>query len=86
MSVYKDPKEIVKALRDAAQDYEDSERSPVTGISTYAKESTAEWAAANLIERQIETIAHFEAMRDGLVDICWDMEHLLSIQAEEKDA
>jgi hypothetical protein len=76
---YKLPSDIVKALREAAMDFEDSERDPRTGISTFLKEETVEWAAADLIEERFVEIKKFEELRDQFVEIWLDLGELLGM-------
>jgi len=47
---------IVEKLRDIAEDCEHGERSPVSGISTWPKETTVEWKAAHIIEQALASL------------------------------
>ena len=50
------PSQIVVALKHIAQDCEKGERNPITGISTWPKETTIEWQAAELIQELLEAL------------------------------
>ena len=56
------PSELMAALRKKAQECEDSERSPKTGKSTWPKETTLEWAAAEQIEYLLQEIRMYESL------------------------
>jgi flagellin-like hook-associated protein FlgL len=58
--------DIVERLRKQAQSCEDGERNPKTGISSWPKESTIEWEAANLIQ---DYKAKIDQMANGLESI-----------------
>ena len=58
-------KEIIRLLRRAAEDCEDGERSPVTGVSTWAKETTMEWAAADCIEKLTKKLKKAKDKEEG---------------------
>jgi len=47
---------IVEKLHAIAEDCEWGERSPVSGISTWPKETTVEWKAAHIIEQAMQTL------------------------------
>jgi len=55
------PSEIIRELRIRAQDAEDGERNPITGISSWPKEETIEWMAANLLDERKQEIDKHEA-------------------------
>jgi hypothetical protein len=54
------PSEIIRELRIRAQDAEDGERNPITGISSWPKEETIEWMAANLLDERKQEIDKYE--------------------------
>ena len=80
---YKFPADIVMALRMQAEDCERSERDPKTGVSSWPKETTLEWAAADLIEERLEEIRYYENMRDRFVELWIDMRELLGGDNDE---
>jgi len=47
---------IVDKLREIAEECELGERSPVTGISTWPKETTVEYKAAHIIEQSLSAL------------------------------
>ena len=47
---------IVDKLREIAEECELGERSPVTGISTWPKETTIEWKAADIIQETFNSL------------------------------
>ena len=47
---------IVDKLREIAEECELGERSPVTGISTWPKETTIEWKAADIIQEAFNSL------------------------------
>ena len=47
---------IVDKLRAIAEDCESGERSPISGISTWPKETTVEWKAAHIIEQSMAAL------------------------------
>jgi hypothetical protein len=47
---------IVGKLRDIAEECERGERSPISGISTWPKETTVEWKAAHVIEQSMAAL------------------------------
>lgn len=47
---------IVDKLRAIAEDCEQGERSPISGISTWPKETTVEWKAAHIIEQAMQSL------------------------------
>jgi len=47
---------IVEKLHAIAEDCEQGERSPVSGISTWPKETTVEWKAAHIIEQAMQSL------------------------------
>lgn len=47
---------IVDKLREIAEECETGERSPVTGISTWPKETTIEWKAADIIQETFNSL------------------------------
>ena len=47
---------IVEKLNAIAEDCEWGERSPITGISTWPKETTVEWRAARIIEQAMQSL------------------------------
>jgi hypothetical protein len=55
---------IVEKLRDIAEECERGERSPVSGISTWPKETTVEWKAANIIERAMRELTIISEMNE----------------------
>ena len=57
--------EIIRLLRRAAKDCEDGERSPVTGLSTWPKETTMEWAAADCIENLTKKLKKAKDKEEG---------------------
>jgi hypothetical protein len=71
------PNEIIEGLRKQAEECENNERDPKTGISTWPKETTLEWAAANLLDERFEEIRHYEDLRDKFVELWLDMRELL---------
>lgn len=73
--VYPDlfPSEIVDWLRNQALECENSERNPRTGVSTWPKESTVEWAAADLIQAYKSEIDQYEIMRETFINLWRDM-------------
>ena len=81
--MYRFPNEIVKALRQQAQNCEDGERNLKTGISSWPKETTLEWAAADLIEERLEEIRHYENLRDKFVELWLDLRDLLGGDDDE---
>lgn len=54
------PAQIVEELRKIAQDIEDSERMPASGISMCPKEETVEWMAADLLDERLEELRAYE--------------------------
>ena len=56
------PSELMDALRKQAQSCEDSERCPETGVSTFPKETTLEWAAADQIKYLLSEIRMYESL------------------------
>lgn len=67
------PSDIVKELRAQAMQCEDSERDFATGLSTWPKESTLEWAAADLIQSHKREIDHYELMREDFRSLWFDI-------------
>jgi len=57
---------IVEKLRDIAEDCERGERSPISGISTWPKENTVEWKAANIIERAMRELTIISEMNEAV--------------------
>jgi hypothetical protein len=47
---------IVEKLRDIAEECERGERSPISGISTWPKETTVEYKAAHIIEQAMQSL------------------------------
>jgi hypothetical protein len=47
---------IVEKLLNIAEDCERGERSPISGISTWPKETTVEWKAAHIIEQALASL------------------------------
>lgn len=60
------PADIVKALREAAEECEKSERDPRTGVSTWPKETTVEWKAADLLEERFAEICRYEELLESV--------------------
>jgi hypothetical protein len=77
------PNEIVAGLRKQAQACEDGERNLKTGMSSWPKETTLEWAAADLLEERLEEIRHYENMRDRFVELWIDMREILGGDDDE---
>lgn len=77
------PSDIVAQLRIQAEECERGERDPQTGISTWPKETTLEWQAADVIEERGAEIRRYEAMRDKFVEIWMDMRELLGGDNDE---
>jgi len=77
------PSDIKKALRQQAEECEHAERDPKTGISTWPKETTLEWQAANLIDEYLAEIRDYENMRDKFVELWLDMRELLGGDNDE---
>jgi hypothetical protein len=75
--------EIIEGLRKQAEECEHAERDPKTGISTWPKETTLEWAAANLLDERFEEIRHYENLRDKFVELWLDMRDLLGGDDDE---
>ena len=71
------PSEIVQKLREQALECENSERNPRTGKSLWPKETTLEWAAANLIEQHKAEIDYYEDMRETFCMISRQMREAL---------
>jgi hypothetical protein len=79
MTQYSFPNDITKALRKQAEECERAEQSPMTGVSTWPKESTLEWQAADLLDERLEEIRHYENLRDKFVELWLDMSELLGL-------
>ena len=75
--------EIVEGLRKQAEDCENNERDPKTSISAWPKETTLEWAAADLIDERLEEIRRYEDLRDKFVELWMDMRELLGGDDDE---
>ena len=55
---------IVEKLRSIAEDCEQGERSPISGISTWPKETTAEWKAADIITLAMRELTVISEMNE----------------------
>lgn len=55
---------IVEKLHAIAEDCEWGERSPITGISTWPKETTVEWRAARIIEQAMRELTIISEMNE----------------------
>jgi len=55
---------IVEKLRSIAEDCEQGERSPVSGISTWPKETTVEWKAADIITLAMRELTAISEMNE----------------------
>jgi hypothetical protein len=47
---------IIEKLHSIAEECEQGERSPVSGISTWPKETTVEWKASHIIEQAMQSL------------------------------
>ena len=72
-------KEIVEILRDQARDCENSERDPKTGESTWLKETTVEWQAADLLEEYKAEIDKYEEMINDLIELSYAQRMVLGL-------
>jgi len=77
------PSDIVMALRMQAEECENNERDPLTGISTWPKETTLEWQAADLIDEQFAEIQHYEKLREDMVELWIQMRESLGGDHDE---
>jgi|GEM_PF-5991046 len=77
------PNQIIIALRNQAQDCEDSERDPVTGISTWPKETTLQWQAADLIEERKREIDTYEDVVDQVRAAVFDLRAILGYKNDD---
>lgn len=57
---------IVDKLRAIAEDCERGERSPITGISTWPKETTVEWKAADIIQEAFNGLLSISETDDSV--------------------
>lgn len=57
---------IVEKLQDIAENCEWGERSPVSGISTWPKETTVEWKAARIIELAMRELTIISEMNEAV--------------------
>ena len=55
---------IVEKLRGIAEECERGERSPVSGISTWPKETTVEWKAADIITLAMRELTAISEMNE----------------------
>jgi hypothetical protein len=74
--------ELLRILRDMAQDTEDGERDPKTGISMWPKEKTAEWQAADLLESYKAEIDKYEEKISNLIDLAYAQRMVLGLTDE----
>ena len=74
--------ELLGILRDMAQDAEDGERDPKTGVSTWPKETTAEWQAADLLESYKAEIDKYEEKISQLIDLSYAQRMVLGLKDE----
>ena len=57
---------IVDKLRAIAEDCEQGERSPISGISTWPKETTVEWKAADIIQEAFNGLLSISETDDSV--------------------
>jgi hypothetical protein len=57
---------IVEKLDEIAENCEWGERSPVSGISTWPKETTVEWKAARIIELAMRELTVIREMNEAV--------------------
>ena len=57
---------IVDKLRAIAEDCESGERSPISGISTWPKETTVEWKAADIIQEAFNSLLSISETDDSV--------------------
>jgi hypothetical protein len=57
---------IIEKLHDIAENCEWGERSPVSGISTWPRETTVEWKAARIIEQAMRNLTVISEMNEAV--------------------
>ena len=57
---------IIEKLHDIAENCEWGERSPVSGISTWPKETTVEWKSARIIEQAMRELTIISEMNEAV--------------------
>jgi len=70
------PAQIIKELRQIAMECEEGERSPLTGKSTWLKEETIEWMAADLLEARKQEIDNYEKLHYAVHNALEDFRNL----------